>query len=177
MPCSVLWHSIHSAPVLLIAMSYKTSSTTNNRSAQHLEGLIWSRYHSLLTCFVICTNSLGRNILESIAGQCQTSRFLHRNSHISTTNGLNRTSRHSNSCSEAQLSDGTCMIIFGHALITLLATQNAPNIFGFLPNMFGTFIYTPSSAVLNETYVSCRQCSKFFKIQKPETFIHHLPTV
>jgi hypothetical protein len=131
MPCSVLWHSIHSAPVLLIAMSYKTSSTTNNRSAQHLEGLIWSRYHSLLTCFVICTNSSGRNILESIAGQCQTSRFLHRNSHISTTNGLNRTSRHSNSCSETQLSDGTCMIIFGHALITLLATQNVPNIFGF----------------------------------------------
>jgi hypothetical protein len=48
----VLWHSIHSAPVSLVVMSYKTGSTTNNRSAPHLEGMIWSRYHFLLTYFI-----------------------------------------------------------------------------------------------------------------------------
>ena len=101
-------------------MSYKNTFT-----ASHLEGMIWSRYHSLLTYF------MQKFIRQKYTPKyCRTMSFLHRNMHISTTNRWNQMGRDSNLQSEAWLSVGTCIIMFGKILIALLATQQVPNIFG-----------------------------------------------
>ena len=132
-------------------MSHKNRSTTKWTSTR-------LRRHDMVqislpfNIFYAQIHSLGKNILQSIVGQCQTLRFLHRNSHISTTKEQNQMSRDSDLCSETWLPDGTCIITFGNILITLLATQKVPNIFSKKSNMFGTFISTPSSAVPNEGY-------------------------
>ena len=102
------------------------TASPQNRPAPHLKGMIWSRYHFLLTYF------MQKFIRQKYTPKyCRAMSFLHRNMHISTTNGWNQMGRDSNLWSEAWLLVGICIITFGKILIALLATQKVPNIFGF----------------------------------------------